>query len=74
LSAAQIKDWLLERFPDLKVGDSTTRLYVNEVREEYQIAKTKKTGNTRRWKNNQWVNRYRWIGENLNKKLQQEGS
>lgn len=35
LSAAQIKDWLLERFPDLKVADSTTRLYVNEVREEY---------------------------------------
>ena len=28
LSAAQIKDWLLERFSDLKVGDSTTRLYV----------------------------------------------
>lgn len=42
LSAAQIKDWLLERYPDLKVADSTTRLYVNEIREEYQIAKTKK--------------------------------
>ena len=42
LSAAQIKDWLLERFPNLEVADSTTRLYVNEVREEYQIAKTKK--------------------------------
>lgn len=41
LSASQIKDWLLERFPDLKVADSTTRLYVNEVREEYQIPKTK---------------------------------
>src|SRR5699024_11972145 len=41
LSAAQIKDWLLERFPDLQVADSTTRLYVNEVREEYQIPKTK---------------------------------
>lgn len=42
LSAAQIKDWLLERFPDFEVADSTTRLYVNQVREEYQIAKTKK--------------------------------
>src|SRR5690625_2858257 len=42
LSAAQIKDWLLERFPNLEVADSTTRLYVNEVREEYQIAKTRK--------------------------------
>ena len=39
LSAAQIKDWLLERFPDLKVGDSTVRLYVNEVRETFQISK-----------------------------------
>lgn len=42
LSAAQIKDWLLERFPDLDVGDSTTRLFVNKIREEYQIPKTKK--------------------------------
>jgi transposase len=39
LSAAQIKDWLLERYPDLIVGDSTVRLYVNEVREFYQIEK-----------------------------------
>lgn len=39
LSAAQIKDWLLERYPDLIVGDSTVRLYVNEVREVYQIEK-----------------------------------
>lgn len=27
LSAAQIKDWLLERFSDLNVGDSTVRLW-----------------------------------------------
>jgi transposase len=39
LSAAQIKDWLLERYPDLIVGDSTVRLYVNDVREVYQIEK-----------------------------------
>ena len=42
LSAAQIKDWLLECFPDFDVGDSTTRLYVNQIREEYQIPKTRK--------------------------------
>jgi transposase len=39
LSAAQIKDWLLERYPDLEVGDSTVRLYVSEIREIYQIEK-----------------------------------
>ncbi|MCM3738573.1 IS21 family transposase [Bacillus cytotoxicus] len=39
LSAAQIKDWLLERYPDLKVGDSTVRLYISEIREIYQIEK-----------------------------------
>lgn len=39
LSAAQIKDWLIERSSDLDVGDSTVRLYVKEVREKYQIEK-----------------------------------
>lgn len=39
LSAAQIKDWLLERYPDLDVGESTVRLYVKELREIYQIEK-----------------------------------
>lgn len=39
LSAAQIKDWLLERYPNISVGDSTVRLYVREVREVYQIEK-----------------------------------
>ena len=43
MSAAQIKDWLLERYPDLVVADSTTRLYVNQIREEYQIEKTRRT-------------------------------
>jgi transposase len=42
LSAAQIKDWLLERYPDLIVGDSTVRLYVSEIREIYQIEKKAK--------------------------------
>ncbi|WP_371017948.1 IS21 family transposase [Pseudalkalibacillus sp. JSM 102089] len=39
LSAAQIHDWLLERYPDLMVGGSTVRSYVKEVREVYQIEK-----------------------------------
>ena len=39
LSAAQIKDWLLERYPDLDVGESTVRLYVKELREIHQIEK-----------------------------------
>ncbi|PEA55758.1 IS21 family transposase [Bacillus pseudomycoides] len=39
LSAAQIKDWLLERYPELEIGDSTVRLYVKEMREVYQIEK-----------------------------------
>ncbi|WP_202615610.1 IS21 family transposase [Ureibacillus xyleni] len=43
LSAAQMQDWLLERFPDFVVGESTMRLYVNQLREEYQIEKTRKT-------------------------------
>lgn len=42
LSAAQIKDWLIEKFPQLEVGDSTVRLYVREVREKYQIEKKAK--------------------------------
>ena len=41
LNASQIQDWLLEKFPDFTVGESTMRLYVNQIREEYQIAKTK---------------------------------
>lgn len=39
LSGAQIYDWLLERFPDLEVGESTVRRYVNEMREIYHIDK-----------------------------------
>lgn len=42
LSAAQMQDWLLERFPNFVVGESTMRMYVNQLREEYQIEKTRK--------------------------------
>ncbi|WP_342777680.1 IS21 family transposase [Ureibacillus terrenus] len=40
ISGAQIFDWLQERFPDLQVGESTVRRYVNEMREIYHIEKT----------------------------------
>jgi transposase len=40
LSAAQVHDWLLERYKDLKVGESTVRSYVKELREKYSIPKT----------------------------------
>ena len=39
LSAAQIQDWLIERYPDLVIGESTVRTYVKEIREIYQIEK-----------------------------------
>ncbi len=39
LSAAQIHDWLLERYSDLVVGGRTVRSYVKEIREVYQIEK-----------------------------------
>lgn len=41
LSGAQIYDWLLEKFPNLDLAESTCRLYVSGLREEYQIPKTK---------------------------------
>lgn len=42
LSSAQIHDWLLERYPQLTVGESTVRTYVREIREVYQIDKKRK--------------------------------
>lgn len=40
MSAAQVLDWLKEQYKDLKVGESTVRGYVSELREVYQIPKT----------------------------------
>jgi len=40
MSAAQVHDWLLENYKDLKVGESTVRGYVKELREKYSIPKT----------------------------------
>ncbi|MED3648869.1 IS21 family transposase [Halalkalibacterium halodurans] len=39
MSSAQVQDWLLERYKELKVGESTVREYVRELRKEYKIAK-----------------------------------
>ncbi|MGG0834067.1 IS21 family transposase [Priestia megaterium] len=40
LTAAQIQDWLKEQYPDVTVGDSTVRMYVASLREEYGISRT----------------------------------
>jgi transposase len=39
MSAAQVFDWLKEKDKDFKVGESTVRSYVRELREIYQIEK-----------------------------------
>lgn len=39
MSAAQVQDWLQERYEDLKIGESTVRAYVRELRSEYKILK-----------------------------------
>jgi len=43
LSASQIYDWLQERYIDLDFKDRTLRLYVNKLREEYNLPKIKST-------------------------------
>jgi transposase len=39
MSAAQVQDWLEERYENLEIGESTVRAYVGELRKEYRIAK-----------------------------------
>lgn len=39
MSAAQILDWLQEKYEGLEVAESTVRLYVREPRKEYNIPK-----------------------------------
>lgn len=39
LSASQVQDWLEEQYPDLRVGESTVRSYVRNLREEWNIPK-----------------------------------
>lgn len=39
LSSAQIEDWLKEKNPIIKIGSSTLRSYVSELRDTYQIPK-----------------------------------
>ncbi|WP_062354422.1 helix-turn-helix domain-containing protein [Bacillus kwashiorkori] len=40
LSASQGHDWLLEKYQDLKIGESTVGGYVKELREKYSLPKT----------------------------------
>ncbi|WP_339063989.1 IS21 family transposase [Tepidibacillus marianensis] len=39
LSSAQIEDWLKERYPTIRIGGSTGRSYVSEMRDIYHIPK-----------------------------------
>ena len=39
MSAAQVLDWLQEKYPNLKVAESTVRLYVRDLRKAYDIPK-----------------------------------
>ena len=39
LTAARYRDWLKEKYPRYKVGESTVRSYVRGLREEYRIPK-----------------------------------
>jgi transposase len=39
MSAAQVQDWLQEKYSELEIGESTVRTYVSSLREEYQIKK-----------------------------------
>ena len=39
MSAAQVEDWLKEKYEDLEVGESTVRSYVRELRKQYHIKK-----------------------------------
>ena len=41
MSSAQAFDWLQERYDDIKVGESTVRTYVAELRDMYHIPKVK---------------------------------
>jgi transposase len=43
LTAAQVQDWLKEKYPEYKVGESTVRSYVRCLREDYQIPRESST-------------------------------
>lgn len=43
ISTAQIQDWLLERYGELDFKDRTLRLYVSNLREEYNLPKAENT-------------------------------
>lgn len=43
MTAAQVFDWLKEKYKDFEIGESTVRSYVKELREIYQIERTQHT-------------------------------
>lgn len=40
LSGAQVLDWLMERYPEIVVSESTVRNYISDLRKEQNILKT----------------------------------
>lgn len=68
LSAAQIEDWLLEEYPSLKVGSSTIRLFVKELRNQYAIPKVKQARQYEAIPEVEMGNRFKLIGVNVGKK------
>lgn len=43
MSAAQVEDWLKEKYEGIEVGESTVRSYVRNLREEFKIKKETST-------------------------------
>src|SRR5690625_767688 len=41
MSSAQVHDWLIEKYNSLQVAESTVRLYIRELRKNYDIPKVK---------------------------------
>ena len=39
LSGAQVLDWVMERYPEIDISESTARNYVSYLRKEYGISK-----------------------------------
>lgn len=64
LSSAQIHDWLLERYPQLLVGESTVRTYVKCIKS----IKNESYVNTKRFLSNQWESSSKSTGEKRSKK------
>src|SRR5699024_10159822 len=60
MTAAQVFHWLLEQYDGLQIAESTVRMYVRELRREYDIKKEQRPRSTKQFLNCQWANKCRW--------------